>query len=167
MSEPHRVYEAIQQDNPVVPMKTNLGSDELMPNMVTQASQNPYAAALHKNFYSEFQEEPVAALNEADISWSIPTTHVQYKKAAEYSCFKPMNHSPLFQIFKQSNFSETDCVEDVSSEHFEHVSCELNHSSNFEEHVNVMTTYLIGGRQRATCQKGYMTEQNIYIEFQK
>ena len=53
-----------------------------------------------------------------------------------------MNDSPLFQSFKESNFSETECVEDVSNEHFKEVSCELNHSSNFEEHVNVMTTYL-------------------------
>ena len=142
MSEAHRVYEAVQQDKTVAPMKINLGSDELILNMVQQASQNPYATALHKNFDSEFQEEPVSALNEADLSWSILTTHVQYTKGAEYSCFKPMNDSPLFQSFKENNFSEADCVEDVSSEHFEEVSCELNNSSNFEEHVNVMTTYL-------------------------
>ena len=32
--------------------------------------------------------------------------------------------------------------QDVSGEHFEEVSCELSNSSNFEEHVDVMTTYL-------------------------
>ena len=117
----------VQQDKPVAPIKINLGSDELVPNMVQQASQIPYAAALHKNFDSEFQEELVSALNEAGLSWSILTTHMQYTKADEYSCFKTMNDSPLFQSFKESNFSETDCVEDVSSEHFEEVSCELNH----------------------------------------
>ena len=30
----------------------------------------------------------------------------------------------------------------MSGEHFEEVSCELSNSSNFEEHVDVMTTYL-------------------------
>ena len=97
---------------------------------------------MHKNFDSEFQKEPVSVLNDADLSWSILTAHVQYTKSAEYSCFKPMNHSPLFQSFKEQNFSETNCVEDVSGEYFKGVSCELNSLSNFEEHVDVMTTYL-------------------------
>ena len=141
MSEAHRVYEAIQQNKSVVPMKICLGTDQSQ-NMVETASENPYSAALHKNFDSEFQEEPLSALNEADLSWSLLTTHVQYTTAAEYSCFKPMNDSPLFQNFKEQNFSETGCVEDVSNEHFEEVSCELSNSSNFEEHVDVMTTYL-------------------------
>ena len=101
MSEAHRVYEAIQQDKPVVLMKINLGSDESIQNMSQPASLNPYSAALHKNFDSEFQEEPMSALNEADLSGSILTIHVQYTKAAEYSCFKPMNNSPLFQNFKE------------------------------------------------------------------
>ena len=72
VSEAHRVYEAVQQDKPVVPMKINLGSDELIPKMVQKASQNPYATALHRNFDSEFQEEPVSALNEADLSMVNP-----------------------------------------------------------------------------------------------
>ena len=53
-----------------------------------------------------------------------------------------MNDSPLFQSLKEQNFSEDECVKDVSDEHFEEVSCELNNSSNFEKHVNVTTTYL-------------------------
>ena len=100
-------------------------------NMVEPASLNPYSTALHKNFDSEFQEEPLSTLNEADLSWSILTTHVQYTTAAEYSCFKPMNDIPLFQSFKEQNFSETECVEDVRYEHFKEVSCELNNLSNF------------------------------------
>ena len=99
-------------------------------------------AALHKNLDSEFQEEPESAVNDADLSWSILTTHVQYTKASKYSCFKPMNGSPLFQGFKEQNFTDVECVQDMSGEHFEEVSCELGNSSNFEEHVNVMTTYL-------------------------
>ena len=47
-----------------------------------------------------------------------------------------------FRTSKQKYFSEAECVEDVSGEHFKEVSCELNNSLNFEEHVNVMTTYL-------------------------
>ena len=92
-------------------------------------------------FDSEFQEEPLSALNEADLYWSILTTHMQYMTAAEYSCFKPMNDSPLFQSFKEQNFSERECVKDISDEHIKEVSCELTNSSNFEEHVNV-TNYI-------------------------
>ena len=40
------------------------------------------------------------------------------------------------------NFNETECVKDVSDEHFEEVSCELQMSSNFEEHVDITTKYL-------------------------
>ena len=139
-------------------MKICLGSDQSQ-NMVETASLNPYSAALHKNFDSEFQEEPLSALNEADLFWSILTTHVQYTTAAEYSCFKPMNDSPLFQNFKEQNFSESECVEDVSDEHFEEVSCELNNSPNFEEHVDVMTTYL--GRYMAQGGPRAFNSENI------
>ena len=141
MSEAHKVYEAIQQDRPVYPSKISLGLDRTTQLLSESAASNPYATALHKNLDSEFQEEPVSALNDADLSWSIQTTHVQYTKATEYSCFKPMNDSPLFQGFKEQNFNDAECVQDVSGEHFEEVSFELSNSLNFEEHVDVMTTY--------------------------
>ena len=126
---------------PVVLLSVHLGSDQSIQNVAETALLNPYSAALHKNFDSEFQE-PLAALNDADISWSILTTHVQYKAAAQYSCVKPMNDSPLFQNFEQQNFDETECVEDMNNEHFEEVSCELQNTSNFEEHIDVTITYL-------------------------
>ena len=110
--------------------------------MAETALLNPYSAALQKNVDSEFQEEPLLALNEADLSWSILTTHVQYTTAAQYSFFKPMNDSPLVRNFKEQDFDKSECVEDMSDEHFEEVSCELQNSSNFEEHVEVTTTYL-------------------------
>ena len=53
-----------------------------------------------------------------------------------------MNDSPLFQGFKEQNFTDAECVQDVSGEPFEEVFCELSNLSNFEEHVDVMTTYL-------------------------
>ena len=159
VSEAHRVYEAVQQDKPVVPIKIKLGSDQSIQNMVETASLNPYSAALHKNFDSEFQEEPLSALNKADLFWSILTTHVQYVTAAQYSCFKPMNDSPLFQNFTEQNFSENECVEDVSDEHFEEVSCELNNLPNFEEHVNVTTTYL--GRYMAQGGPRTFNSENV------
>ena len=53
-----------------------------------------------------------------------------------------MNDSPLFQNFEQQDFDETECVEDMSNEHFEEVSCELQNTSNFEEDIDVTTTYL-------------------------
>ena len=158
MSEAHRVYKAIQQDKLVAPMNICLGSGQSQ-NMVETASQIPYSAALHKNFDSEFQEEPLSALNEADLSWSILTTHVKYTTPAEYSCFKPMNHSPLFHNFKEKSFSETECVKDVSDEHFKEVSCELSYSSNFEQHVDVMTTYL--GRYMAQGGPRTFNSENI------
>ena len=37
----------------------------------------------------------------------------------------PLNDSPLFQSFKVQNFSDAECVQDVSHEHFEEVSCEF------------------------------------------
>ena len=81
MSEAHRGYEAVQQDKPVVPMTVVIGSDKSIQNVTETALLNPYSAALHKNFDSEFQEEPLTALNDADLYWSILTTQVQYKTA--------------------------------------------------------------------------------------
>ena len=70
-----------------------------------------------------------------------------------------MNDSPLFQSFQEQNFSEAACVQDVSSEHFEEVSCELSNSSNFEEHVDVMTTYL--GRYMAQGGPQTFNSENV------
>ena len=92
-------------------MTVHLGSDKLIQNVAETALLNPYSAALHKNFDSEFQEEPLTALNDADLSWSILTTHVQYKTAVQYSCSKPLNDSPLFQTFDKQNFDESEYVQ--------------------------------------------------------
>ena len=70
-----------------------------------------------------------------------------------------MNDSPLFQNFKEQTFSETECVEDVSDEHFKEVSCEPSNSSNFEQHVDVTTTYL--GRYMAQGGPRTFNSENI------
>ena len=155
-----KVYEAIQQDKPVYPTKITLGLDRTQADIGSQTTtSNPYAAALHIDLDSEFQEEPLSGLNGADLSWSILTTQVKYTKASEKSWFKPMNDSPLFQGFKEQNFTDAECVQDVSAEHFEEVSCELSNSSNFEEHVDVMTTYL--GRYMAQGGLQMFNSENV------
>ena len=128
MSEAHKVYEAIHQDKPVYPTKISLGIDRTKQLLSETAASNPYAAALQKDLDSQFQEEPMSALNNADLSWSILTTQVRYTKESEKSWFKPMNDSPLFQGFKEQIFTDAECVADVSNEHFEEVSCELSNS---------------------------------------
>ena len=114
---------------------------------------NPYAAALKREIDSEFQEEPpMSGLYETDLSWSILTTQVKYVKENGKSWFKPMNDSPLFQGFTEMNFTDAECVEDVSGEHFDEVSCELNESLNFDEHVrrNDYIPRQVYGSRRAT-----------------
>ena len=64
-----------------------------------ETASNPYVAALQRNLDSEFQEEPLSAVSDADLSWSILTTQVKYSKASEKSWFKPLNDSPLFEGF--------------------------------------------------------------------
>ena len=132
LSEAHKVYEAIQQDKPVVPMTVTLGSDRSIQNVTETALLNPYFATLHKNFDSKFKEEPLTALNDADLSWSIATTQVQYKTAVQNCCLKPLNDSPLFCTFEKQKYDGSECVEDMSAEHLEEVSCEFQNSSNFE-----------------------------------
>ena len=47
----------------------------------------------------------------------------------------------------------------MSDEHFKEVSCELSNSSNFEEHVDVMTTYL--GRYMAQGGPRTFNSENV------
>ena len=68
VSGAHRVYQAVQQDKSVVSMTVALGSDKLIQNVTETALLNPYSATLHKNFDSEFQGEPLTALNDDDLS---------------------------------------------------------------------------------------------------
>ena len=157
VSEANQVYEAIQQERPVYPTKISLGLDRT--RQLFSETANPYAAALKREIDSEFQEEPMSDLNEADLSWSILTTHIKYTEGCEKSWFKPMNDSPLFQGFTEINFTDAECVQDVSKEQFEEVSCELNNSSNFKEHVDVMTTYL--GRYMAQWGPRMFNSENV------
>ena len=140
VSEAHQVYEVIEEERPVYPTKISLELNRT--RQLLSQTANLYVAALKPDLDSDFHEEPMSDLNETDLSWSILTTQVKYTEASKKSWFKPMNDSPLFQGFTEQNFAEAECVEDVSEEHFEEVSCELSNLLNFEEHVNVMTTYL-------------------------
>ena len=137
----NQVYEAIQQDRPVCPKNINIGLDRTR-QLLSETASNPYASTLQKDLDSEFQEEPLSAVSDAVLLWSILTTQVKYSKASEKSWFIPMNNSPIFEGFTEQNFTDAECVQNVSDEHFEEVSCELSNSSNFEEHVDVTTTYL-------------------------
>ena len=83
VSEAHQVYEAIQQDRPVYSTKISLGLDRTRQLLLETA--NPYVAALKRDLDSEFQEEPMSGLNEADLIWSILTTQVKYTEASEKS----------------------------------------------------------------------------------
>ena len=73
-----------------MPMTVVLGSDKSIQNVTETALLNPYSAALHKNFDSEFQEEPLTALNDDDLSCSI----FNHLFAVQISC-----SGMLFQIF--------------------------------------------------------------------
>ena len=157
ISEANQVYEAIQQDRPVYPTKISLGLDRT--RQLLSETANPYAAALKREIDSEFQEEPMSGLYETDLSWSILMTQVKYVKENGKSWFRPMNDSPLFQGFTEMNFTDAECVEDVSGEHFDEVSCELNESLNFDEHVDVTTTYL--GRYMAQGGPRMFNSENV------
>ena len=89
MSEAHKVYEAIQQDKPVYPTKISLGLDRTKQLLSETAASNPYAAALHRDLDSEFQEEPMSAVNEADLSWSILTTQMKIQKQVNILASNP------------------------------------------------------------------------------
>ena len=137
--------------------KISLGLDRT--RQLLSETVNLYVAALNRELDSEFQEEPMSDLNEADHSWSILTTQVKYTEGCQKSWFKPMNDSPLFQGFTEINFTDAECVQDVSNEKFKEVSCELNKSSNFEEHVDVTTTYL--GRYMVQGEPQMFNSENV------
>ena len=84
----------------------------------------------------------MSALNDADLSWSILTTHVQYTKAAEYSCFKPMNDSRCFRVSNNKILVKLNVLKMSVVNTLKKFLGVLSNSSNFEEHVNVMTTYI-------------------------
>ena len=119
VSEANQVYEAIQQERPVYPTKISLGLHRT--RQLLSKTANRYVAALKRDLDSDFHEELMSDLNETDLSWSILTPQVKYTEASEKSWFKPMNDSPLFQGFTEQNFTDAECVEDVSNEHFEEV----------------------------------------------
>ena len=87
VSEANQVYEAIQQERPVYPTKLSLGLD--ITRQLFSETANPYMAALKREIDSEFQEEPMSDLNEADLSWSILTTLVKYTEGCENPGLNP------------------------------------------------------------------------------
>ena len=69
------------------PTKISLGLDRT--RQLLSETANPYAAALKREFDSEFQEEPMLDLNETDLSWSILTTQVRYTEGCKNPGLNP------------------------------------------------------------------------------
>ena len=126
---------------PVTPLRVELRSENAaVAGAKDTASMNPYAAALFTQCDTEFQEEPTTALANADLMWSLLGTEVQYKCPFEEFSFREMNDSPIYSEFDTEISGKAE--EDYSEDLYEEVYSTLQVSSDFEENVDVTTTYL-------------------------
>ena len=81
-------------------------------------------------------------MNDAELTWSILPTEVNYTAPKIQSPFKTINNSPLFNLME---FLEHDRSDEIDlSDRYEKVTAHLKVSHTFDEVNDVSTTYLGG-----------------------
>ena len=138
-AQAQHVYKAVQSGKPVQPYMSNVELDQLTP---TNKDVNPYHAGLHARVDTEMFHEPMFEMDQCDLNWSIPSTHVDYTTHKDLdSPYKSMNTSNLYDKLGDDDILAEGPTE-ISDERFEEVSCCLKTSNYYVDTNDVSTTYL-------------------------
>ena len=81
-------------------------------------------------------------MNDAELTWSILSTEVNYTAPKIQSPFKTINNSPLFNLMEFSNHDSSDEI--YLPDRYEEVTAHLKVSHSFDE-VNDVSTIYLGG----------------------
>ena len=101
-----------------------------------------FSKAYCKPIDLQLQQEPLWHMNDAELTWSILSTEVNYTAPKIQSPFKTINNSPLFNLMEHSEHDSSDEID--LPDRYEEVTAHLKVSHSFDEVNDVSTTYLGG-----------------------
>ena len=107
-----------------------------------ESQSDPLSEAYSKHVDCMLQQEPLWHMNDAELTWSILSTELNYTVSVTEGPYKILNNSPLFGSMEPLEFNaSSDCSSD---DRFEEVTAEVKPSNCFDEVSAVSTTYLGG-----------------------
>ena len=103
---------------------------------------DPLSNAYSKSIDPQLHQEPLWHMNDAELTWSILSTDVDYTVADVQGPYKALNNSPLFNLMEPLKLDETEYPDNL--DRYEEVTAHLKVSHSFDEVNYVITTYLGG-----------------------
>ena len=137
------VYEAVLNDKPVTPLY--LQTEHVKSHAARQAVGavlDPLSNAYSKSIDTQLHQEPLWHMHDAELTWSILSTDVNYTVSDVQGPYKALNNSPLFNLMEPLKLDETEYLDNL--ERYEEVTAHLKVSHSFDEVNDVITTYLGG-----------------------
>ena len=107
-----------------------------------EAVLDPLNNAYSKSIDPQLHQEPLWHMHDAELTWSILSTDVDYTVADVQGPYKALNNSPLFNLMELLKLNEAECPD--SLDRYEEVTAHLKVSHSFDEVNDVITTYLGG-----------------------
>ena len=134
------VYEAVLHNKPVAPLYIEPRSTT--ENIDPEAqSTTLYEAALFRGVDCTNSVDPLDNLHSSDLLWSLLSTEISYKLPKKVGSYSALNESPLYASFndiEKMPLSHPDTYLD----RFEEVTSLLMTSKQFDDTIDVTTTYL-------------------------
>ena len=95
------VYEAVLNNKPVTPLylKTEHGRSHAASPAV-EAVLDPLSNAYSKSIDPQLHQKPLWHVHDAELTWSILSTDVDYTVADVQGPYKVLNNSPLFNLME-------------------------------------------------------------------
>ena len=137
------VYEGVLNDKPVTPLylqTEHVKSHATRPAI--EAVWDPLSNAYSKSIDTQLHQEPLWHMHDAELTWSVLSTDVDYTVFGVQGPYKALNNSPLFSQMEPLKLDETKYSDNL--DRHEEVTAHLNVSHSFDEVNGVITTYLGG-----------------------
>ena len=105
-----------------------------------EAVLDPPSNAYSKSIDPQLHQEPLWHMHDAELTWSILSTDVDYTVADVQGPYKALNNSPLFNLMEPLKLDETEYPDNL--DRYEEVTAHLKVSHSFDEVNDIITTYL-------------------------
>ena len=121
--ETEYVYRSVKNGTQVKPVHIYKMVDKIV-----DVSVNPYQEVLTQELVSHLHEEPSLEMKRCDLTWSIPSTEIDYTTDKDNSPYSEMNTSNLYNKLQEDEQLITESSLDQWDERFEEVTCSLHYS---------------------------------------
>ena len=107
-----------------------------------EAVLDPLSNAYSKSIDTQLHQEPLWHMHDAELTWSILSTDVNYTVFDVQGPYKDLKNSPLFNLMEPLKLDKTEYPDNL--DRYGEVTAHLKVFNSFDEVNDVITTYLGG-----------------------